>query len=58
MNNIDEISKIISIKGNTEVKFKIKNNENSLVFKLKNKRQIDRKLINILKKYNISTNIN
>ena len=58
MDNIDEISKIISIKGNTEVKFKIKNNENSLVFKLKNKRQIDRKLINILKKYNISTNIN
>ena len=56
--NIDEVAKIISKKGNTEVKFKIKNKEKNLVFKLKNKRQIDRKLINILKKYNISTNIN
>ncbi len=56
--NIDEMAKIISEKGDTEVKFKVENQENNLVFKLKNKRQIDRKLINILKKYNISTNIN
>ena len=56
--NIDEIARVISNKGNTEVKIKIKHKENNLVFKLKNKRQIERKSINILKKHNISTNIN
>ncbi len=56
--NIDEIAKVISKEGTTEVKFKIKNNENNLIFKLKNKRFVDRKLINILKKHNISANIN
>ena len=56
--NIDEIAQAISNKGNTEVKIRIKHKENNLVFKLKNKRQIERKSINILKKHNISTNIN
>ena len=55
--NIDDIAKIISNSGNTEVKIKIKDKESNLVFKLKNKRHVERKLINILKKHNISTNI-
>ena len=55
--NIDDIARIISNNGSTEVKIKIKDKENNLVFKLKNKRHVERKLINILKKHNISTNI-
>jgi len=55
--NIDDIARIISNNGGTEVKIKIKDKEKNLVFKLKNKRHVERKLINILKKHNISTNI-
>ena len=54
---IDEISKILINKGNTEVKIKIKDAENYLLFKLKNKRQVDRKTLNILKNQGIFTTI-
>ena len=43
--------------GNTEVKIEIKDQENHLIFKLKNKRQVDRKSLNTLKNQGISTTI-
>jgi DNA polymerase-3 subunit alpha len=54
---INEISKILINEGNTEVKIKIKDQENYLVFKLKNKRQVDRKSINTLKNQGIYSTI-
>ena len=56
-NKIEEISKILKKKGNTEVKFKVKKDNDRLVFKLKNRRNVDRKLLNILKNRGIYTNI-
>jgi len=56
-NQIDHISKLINKDGLTEVKFKIKDKGNDLVFKLKNKRFVDRKSINLLKNQDISTSI-
>ena len=52
---INEISSLIKKKGLTEGKIKVKNNDNELVFKLKNKRLVDRKSINTLKNQDIST---
>ena len=57
LKKIDEISKILVKEGNTEVKIKVKDQENHLVFKLKNKRQVDRKSLNILKNQGISLTI-
>ena len=53
--DIDEISNILHKEGSTEVKINILNKENKINFKLKNKRQIDRKSINILRNKDIST---
>ena len=52
-----EISELIKNKGNTDVKIKFNNGKEELVFKLKNKRFVDRKLINIIKKQDILTTI-
>ena len=54
---INEISNLVNNKGKTEVKIKIKDQNKDLVFKLKNKRLVDRKSINKLKNQDISYNI-
>ena len=46
---IDKISNLLKKKGSTEVKINLKEENNELRFKLKNKRYIDRKSINILR---------
>ena len=54
-NDIDKIVDVASKKGTTEVKININDGNNDISFKLKNKRLIDRKAINILRKNDIST---
>ena len=54
---IKEISNLIKKDGTTEVKINIKDGDKNLVFKLKNKRFVDRKSVNILKKQDILTTI-
>ena len=54
---IKEIANFVNKNGSTEVKVKIKDKNNELTFKLKNKRNVDRKSINILKNRNILTTI-
>ena len=54
---IKEISDLIKEDGPTEVKIKIRDENNDLSFKLKNKRTVDRKSINTLKKHDILTTI-
>ena len=49
---------MINEKGNTIVVLNINENGNTISFKLKNKRKIDRKLMNLIKKEGISTQIN
>jgi DNA polymerase-3 subunit alpha len=56
-NQINDISKLIQEDGSTEVNFKIKDRDNDLVFRLKNKRSVDRKSINLIKNQDISTTI-
>ncbi len=58
LNQIEIISNLIKKEGPTEVKIKINDNNSKLLFKLKNKRSIDKKSINILKNHHISTIIN
>jgi len=53
--DIEEISDLLKKEGSTEVEINIINKENKINFKLKNKRQIDRKSINILRNKDIST---
>ena len=57
LKKIEEISQILNKAGNTEVKIEIKDQENHLIFKLKNKRQVDRKSLNTLKNQGISKTI-
>ena len=54
---INEILNLVENKGKTEVKIKIKDQNKDLIFKLKNKRLVDRKSINKLKNQDISYNI-
>ena len=42
--------------GKTEVLIKVNNDKEKFTFKLKNKRNIDRKLINLIKNKNIKAN--
>jgi DNA polymerase-3 subunit alpha len=53
--DIDKISNLVSEEGTTEVKFNINDESKDISFKLKNKRLIDRKAINILRNNDIST---
>jgi len=53
--DLDKISDLVSDAGSTEVKININNENNEISFKLKNKRLIDRKAINILRNHDIST---
>ncbi len=52
---IDKISDFVKKEGSTEVKINLEDNDNQLIFKLKNKRLIDRKSINNIRKHDIST---
>ena len=52
-----QISELIKKEGNTDVKIKFKNGKEELIFKLKNKRFVDRKLLNMIKNQDILTTI-
>ena len=52
-----DISELIKNKGKTDVKIKFNNGKEELIFKLKNKRFVDRKLVNIIKNQDISATI-
>ena len=52
---LDKIANLVKEKGTTDVKINIINKNNEISFKLKNKRLIDRKGINILRNEHIST---
>ncbi len=53
-NQLSEVSEAVSKEGNTIINIKINNNKKNLLFRLKNKRNVDRKSINILRNKNIS----
>jgi DNA polymerase-3 subunit alpha len=53
--DIDKISDLVDEEGTTEVIININDENNDISFKLKNKRLIDRKAINILRNNGIST---
>ena len=57
LNKINEISNFNKKDGTTEVKINIKDGDKKLIFKLKNKRLVDRKSVNTLKKQDILTTI-
>ena len=52
---LDKISDLVSEEGSTEVKININDESNDISFKLRNRRLIDRKAINILRNNDIST---
>ncbi len=54
LNELNEISKIIIKNGNTVIKIRINDKNNELNFTLKNKRNIDRKMLNIIRNKEIS----
>ncbi len=54
---IKEVSELINKKGNTDVKIKFINGKEAFIFKLKNKRFVDRKLINTIKNQDILATI-
>ena len=51
---LDEISKFLPENGNTIIKIRISDKNNDYSFQLKNKRNIDRKTINLLRNKEIS----
>jgi len=53
--DIDKISYLVNKEGTTDVKININDESNKISFKLKTKRLIDRKAINILRNNDIST---
>ena len=55
LTDIDKISDLVDEEGTTEVIININDEKNDISFKLKNKRLIDRKAINILRNNDIST---
>ena len=58
LSELDEISKFLSDPGDTIININIKNNEKGLNFKLENKRNLDRKTINLIRNKEISAIIN
>ncbi|MDC0600853.1 DNA polymerase III subunit alpha [Candidatus Pelagibacter sp.] len=52
--DIEKISKLLNEEGTTEVKINLETKDNNISFKLKNRRLIDRKAINLLRKDDIS----
>ena len=57
LDKINELSKILTKDGDVKVNLKIKDNENLLTFKLKNKRKLDRKSVNLIRNMDISSDI-
>ncbi len=55
---IDKISNFIEEEGKTEIKINLQKDGKEMIFKLKNKRLIDRKSINTIKNQDILTKIN
>ena len=55
LKELDQISKIILEKGNTKIKIRLNDNKGDYSFELKNKRNIDRKKLNIIRNKEIST---
>ena len=53
--DIDKISDLLKKEGTTEIKINLENENKNITFKLKDKRFIDRKAINILRNNDIST---
>ena len=56
-NFLDKIKQILTKSGDTNVQIRITEDAKDYAFKLKNKRLVDRSLINLLKKQGITTNI-
>ncbi|MDA8727461.1 hypothetical protein N9M33_05420, partial [Candidatus Pelagibacter bacterium] len=56
--NLDEISKLLTEEGKTDVNIRMVLNEKILEFKLKNARNLDRKSLNLLRKREILSTIN
>ena len=54
LDELNEISKIMLEQGNTVVNIRINDQKNELNFSLKNKRKIDRKMLNIIRNKEIS----
>ena len=54
---LNQVQKILEKNGQTQVIIKILDQDNKLVFNLKNRRLVDRKNLNLLKNQGISTNI-
>ena len=52
---LDDISKYLSLNGDTVIKINMRNQDNEFKFQLKNKRNIDRKIVNLLRNKEIST---
>ena len=57
LDKIKELSEILVENGDVKVNLKIKDNENLLTFKLKNKRKLDRKSVNLIRNMDISYDI-
>ena len=57
LKELDEISKFLPNSGDTLIKIKLCDNDNNFDFQLKNKRNIDRKTINLLRNKEISATI-
>ena len=57
LKELDEISKFLPNNGDTLIKIKISDNDNNFDFQLKNKRNIERKTINLLRNKEISATI-
>ena len=57
LKEIEYISNLMKDNGSTEIKIKVKDDNNHLTFKLKNRRLVDRKSIIIIKNHDISTTI-
>jgi len=55
LKELNEISKILFEKGGTLIKINFRDNENNFYFQLENKRNIERKTINLLRNKEIST---
>ena len=55
LKELDEISKFLINKGETTIKININENDSKLSFELKNKRNLDRKALNLLRNKEIST---
>ena len=54
INQVNELSKFLPKNGNTLIKIKLTDKDNDLNFQLKNKRNIDRKTLNLIRNKEIS----